>query len=444
MNAVTGPGAVPGAAQRWWARAAFAALVVAVVLPIVVAGFFGTLTLLATAVGALAVMLATGYWFLTGRGAARWIALAVALLTPIAVLVLFATQRMLWVVLVVVALALLAGACARAALEDGQSRPPVPETPAPPPLRPFLVMNPHSGGGTVVEHDLVRRAEELGAEVALLDGPEIVDVADLARQAVARGADLLGVAGGDGTQALVAAVAAEHDLPFLVISAGTRNHFALDLGLDRDDPVACLGALRDGVELRIDIGRIGDRAFVNNASFGVYAEVVRSPAYRDDKTGTVLRMLPELLGEGGGPRLVVHVGNATIDGPQAVLVSNGTYRTNDLAGLGRRTGLDGGVLGVVTVSVSSARQAVGLLGRVHERGMTQHAVCEVVLDADTDEIPVGVDGESLTVRTPVRCTVAPGALRVRVPRDRPGVRPPKRTLDWVRLRALAWGRTPGR
>ena len=124
----------------------------------------------------------------------------------------------------------------------------------------------------------------MGAEVALLDGPGIVDVAALARDAVARGADLLGVAGGDGTQALVAGIAAEHDLPFLVISAGTRNHFALDLGLDRDDPSTCLDGLTDGVEIRVDLGVIGGRTFVNNASFGAYAEIVQSPAYRDDKT----------------------------------------------------------------------------------------------------------------------------------------------------------------
>ncbi|GAA4477548.1 hypothetical protein GCM10023094_19980 [Rhodococcus olei] len=431
--------------RRWWARAAFAAVIVAVLLPIVVAGLFGTLTLLASAIGAAVVTAATVYWFVAGRGAVRWISLALALLTPIAVLVLFVSQNMLWVAVVTCVLAAVAVACGRRALDDGTgSGAPVAEAAAPPPRQPFLVMNPHSGGGTVVKHDLVRRAEELGAEVALLEGPEVVDVTELARQAVARGADLLGVAGGDGTQALVAAVAAEHDLPFLVISAGTRNHFALDLGLDRDDPVAGLEALRDGVEVRVDLGMLGDRAFVNNASFGVYAEIVQSPAYRDDKTGTVLRMLPDLLGEGGGPRLVVRAGNVRVEAPQAVLISNGPYRTNDLAGLGRRAGLDRGVLGVVTVSVASARQAVGLLGRVHERGMTQQTVTEAVVDADVDEIPVGVDGESLTVRTPVRCTVTPGALRVRVPRNRPGVRPPKVTLDWVRLRALAWGRTPGR
>ena len=95
--------------------------------------------------------------------------------------------------------------------------------------------------------------------MALLEGPGVVDVAALARQAVDAGADLLGVAGGDGTQALVAGIAAGRDIPMMVISAGTRNHFALDLGLDRDDPATGLDALTDGVELRIDLGLIGGR-----------------------------------------------------------------------------------------------------------------------------------------------------------------------------------------
>jgi diacylglycerol kinase family enzyme len=97
------------------------------------------------------------------------------------------------------------------------------------------------------------------------------------------------VAGGDGTQALVAGIAAEHGLPFLVISAGTRNHFAMDLGLDRDHPELGLDALTDGVELTLDLGVIGDRTFVNNASFGAYAEIVQSPAYRADKRDTRCR-----------------------------------------------------------------------------------------------------------------------------------------------------------
>ena len=264
-------------------------------------------------------------------------------------------------------------------------------------------------------------------------------MAALARQAVADGADLLGVAGGDGTQALVAGIAAEHDLPFLVISAGTRNHFAMDLGLDRDDPATCLDALTDGVELRIDLGIIGDRTFVNNASFGAYAEVVESPAYRDDKTGTTLQMLPDLLSGHRGARLSARAGATTVAGPQALLVSNDPYEITDVAGLGRRARLDAGILGVIAVTVNNALQAVMLLRGAKGQGLTVLRAEEVVVDADVPEIPVGIDGETVMMPTPVICTIRPKVLRVRVPRHRPGVdaAAAEPRLNWSALAKLA-------
>ncbi|MDH6279116.1 diacylglycerol/lipid kinase family protein [Prescottella agglutinans] len=423
-------------ARRWWARSALVLVCCAAALPVVIAGLVAAVAVLLVGIGGVVVAVAASYLFLTGRGPVRWFAAVVAVLSPIVVVVVYVQAHLLWVVVVAAGLYMLALACGRRALADARADEPS-EHPAAPPRKPFIVMNPHSGGGKVERFDLKRRAEKLGAEVALLEGPGEVDVVALAREAVERGADLLGVAGGDGTQALVAAVAAEHDVPFLVICAGTRNHFALDLGLDRENPARCLDALRDGVELRVDLGSLNGRTFVNNASFGVYAEVVQSPAYRNDKTRTVLRMLPDLLEGHRGARLVVRAGGVTVEGPQAVLVSNGPYCTNDLAGLGRRSSLDSGNLGVVTLSVDSTRQAVGLLNRARQRGLTQNLAVEVVVDAAAEEIPVGVDGESLTVRTPVLCTIQPGALRVRVPRHRPGVRTSKPAFDWVRLRALA-------
>ena len=296
--------------------------------------------------------------------------------------------------------------------------------PAARPRRPFLIMNPRSGGGKVTRFGLQDKAEALGAEVALLEGPGMVDVAALARQTVADGADLLGVAGGDGTQALVAGIAAEHGLPFLVISAGTRNHFALDLGLDREDPATCLDALTDGEELRVDLGVIADRTFVNNASFGAYAEVVRSPAYRDDKRGTTLQMLPELLnghqGAGCPP------GPVPPDrGPQALLVSNGPYEMSDVAGLGRRARLDAGTLGVVAVRVDSARQAAGSCGGARHRADHAHRRGGH-RGRRRPQIPVGIDGETVMLPAPVRCTIRPRALRVVVPRNVPVFPLPRR------------------
>jgi diacylglycerol kinase family enzyme len=117
----------------------------------------------------------------------------------------------------------------------------------------------------------------------------------------------------------------------------------------------------------------------------------------------------------------------TIDGPQAVLVSNNVYGMGDIAGLGRRARLDRGNLVVFAVTVTSAVQAAGLVRGTSSRGLTRLAGREVVVDADASQIPVGVDGEALVLDTPVRCTVQPAALRVRVPRDRPGCRIPSRS-----------------
>jgi diacylglycerol kinase family enzyme len=432
----------PTRTQVWLARSAFAAALLSVVVLI---GFAGlrSLAMMVVGIAGVAVVVAGGYWFLARRGVLRWAALAVAVAAPIVVLVLYIRANLLWVAALSIALVLVARLAAHAALVAGRGDRSMPTYPAPAAKHPFLVMNPRSGGGKVVRFGLKEKAEAMGAEVALLEGPGLVDVSALARDAVERGADLLGVAGGDGTQALVAGIAAEHGIPFLVVSAGTRNHFAMDLGLDRDDPATCLDALTDGVELHVDLGVIGGRTFVNNASFGAYAQVVQSPAYRDDKRHTTLEMLPDLLAGRGGPRLVVRAAGVTVEGPQAVLLSNGPYETGDVAGLGRRDRIDDGVLGVVVVSVDSARQAVGLLRRRHRRGLALLTATEVTVDADRPEIPVGIDGEAIMLPTPVHCASRPNALRVRVPRNRPGVHPGPPVIDWAELWRLAAGRRRG-
>ncbi|MFB7178416.1 diacylglycerol/lipid kinase family protein [Streptomyces sp. NPDC056257] len=437
--------------RRWAARLALAAGAAAIAVLVVFAGL-GSLVLMGVGWAGLVLTAAAGWWLLTHTGWIRALAALLAVAAPLGVLILYTAAGLLWVVLASVALWALAVSAGRAALAD-DTPPGMPEHSAGRAERPFLIMNPRSGGGKVEKFLLAERARALGAEVVVLDPARPRDVAELAREAVRAGADLLGVAGGDGTQALVAGVAVEHDLPFVVISAGTRNHFAMDLGLDRQDPSTCLDALTDGVELRIDVGylhagdtadRSAGRVFLNNASFGVYAEVVQSPAYRDDKARTILEMLPDLLTHHSGARLTVRAGSLTKDAPQAVLVSNNPYERGDSAGLGRRGRLDSGELGVLCVGVANAAEATELLLRGGQgRGLTEATAREVVVDADAPVIPVGVDGEALTLATPVRCRLEPGALRVRVPRHRPGVTRAAPPMDWRRVRrlALTMGRT---
>ncbi|MFE6622929.1 diacylglycerol/lipid kinase family protein [Streptomyces sp. NPDC057740] len=424
-------------AQRWAARTALAAAGLAVLVPLAYGGIGGVLLLVAGAAG-LGLSAVAVWWTLTLRGPLRWAAAVVAVALPAALIALFAAT-LFWALLTSVALWAVAVWSGRYALRGtGSSRVRVMrERKAPPPRRPYLIMNPRSGGGKVVRFALQEKAERLGARVILLDPDEHQDVTALARKAVDEGADLLGVAGGDGTQALVAGVAAAYDIPFLVISAGTRNHFAMDLGLDREDPSSCLDALTDGVELRVDLGYAGGRPFVNNASFGAYAAIVQSPGYRDDKIGTSLELLPDLLTRQQGARLTARAADRTLDAPHAVLVSNNPYRTDDPFGLGRRDRLDAAVLGVLGIRVDNAAEAAGLLLDPAPGGLTILTAPHVVVEADRPEIEAGVDGEALVLPTPVHCRIAPGALRVRVPRKRPGTPQPRPRLDWRRLRKLA-------
>ncbi|MEU7118434.1 diacylglycerol/lipid kinase family protein [Streptomyces zaomyceticus] len=444
----TGTG--PPAAARLLARLAVLAAIGSVAVVVLAVGEGGLEVLLAGFLG-LVVCAAGVWWFVAHRGAVRFLGALLAIAAPVGVVVLFVHDGLWLTALVLVLCWGVALACARSALRKARPRRVGRGVTAPRPRSPYLIMNPKSGGGKVGRFGLVERARALGARVTLLDPDAPADVAELAREAVAEGADLLGVAGGDGTQALVAAVAAAHDLPFLVVSAGTRNHFAMDLGLDRSDPARCLDALTDGEELRIDLGDVGGRAFVNTVSFGVYADVVQRPEYRDDKAGTALTLMPDLLVGEGVRRLDARIDGTPLVSQQALLISNNPYISPDVvSGGGRRPSLHEGELGVLGIRVEGAAEAADLAVRGSQStGLTVTTARRVEVTSSAgegsgaDEIPVAVDGEALRMTTPVVCTVRPGALRVLVPRDRPGVVAPAPRVNWRQLLDLAFGR-PGR
>ncbi|MFI8084514.1 diacylglycerol/lipid kinase family protein [Kitasatospora sp. NPDC086009] len=429
---------------RWSARAALACVLGAVAVLVGTVGAGGILVL-AVGLAGLALTAAGTWWVVSHHGVVRLAGALLVVAAPAAVVVGYARAGLWPVALAALALWAVAAAFARSALRTARPFHGMRAVARALPRHPVLIMNPRSGGGKVDRFALVERAEALGARVVLLDTATRVDVAELARRAVAEGADLLGVAGGDGTQATVAEVAAEHDLPFLVISAGTRNHFAMDLGLDRDDPARCLNALTDGVELRVDLGTVGGRAFVNTASFGAYAEIVQTPQYRDAKAGSALSALPDLLlGHSGHALEAVLADGTRLTGQQALLVSNNPYTAPEPTVVGnRRPRLDRATLGVVGIRVGNASQAAAVALRgSRAAGLRVLTAPRVVVDADAGRISVAVDGEALRLPTPVTCAVRPGALRVLVPRDRPGAPPARPAMDWREVAALALGRRP--
>ncbi|MGM1061427.1 diacylglycerol/lipid kinase family protein [Saccharothrix sp. Mg75] len=380
---------------------------------------------------------------LVRRGPARVLATATALAALAGITLLPGTRSFL-VIAAVLGLVLASSVAARVAV--GRDPAPVARSRTVRPARHgVLLVNPRSGGGRAARFGIEDAARDIGVTPVVLRPGD--DLRALAEQAVAAGADVLGMAGGDGSQALVADVARRHDVAFACVPAGTRNHFALDLGLDRDDVTAALGAFGDAVERRVDLAQLGDRVFVNNVSLGAYATVVQSEDYRDAKLATTAQRLPDLLGPGAERPDLRFTGP---DGPVAdradvVLVSNGAYRFESLTGFGTRTGLDAGVLGVVTVAVDRASdlptliaaEVAGRIGRFH--GYREWTVPQFEIHSGRPLLDVGVDGEALRLPPPLLFRTLPGALRVRTPVDAPGAPAPVRAGNVIKalLRVLA-------
>ena len=238
-----------------------------------------------------------------------------------------------------------------------------------PPRRPVLFYNPKSGGGKAERFHLAREARARGVKPIELHFSD--DLAALVQAEIDSGADAVGVAGGDGTQAIVAAVAAERGVPYVCVPAGTRNHFALDLGVDRDDVVGAMDAFTEGRERVVDLAAVNGRVFVNNVSLGIYAEAVQTKGYRDAKLRTIADTVPMAIGPGEQPLDLEWTGE---DGQghvtaAVVLVSNGSYRLGRVLGSGTRPRLDAGVLGIAVAAQGAGQPREGRSRRGQPPGL---------------------------------------------------------------------------
>jgi diacylglycerol kinase family enzyme len=318
------------------------------------------------------------------------------------------------------------------------------------PQHPVLICNPWSGGGKVAKFGLVELAEQYGVEVVML--AEGLDLEQLARDAVARGADCLGMAGGDGSQALVASIAIEHDLPFVLVSAGTRNHFALDLGIDREDPRKSLDAFRDGIERRIDYATVGDRLFVNNVSLGIYATIVQQEGYRDAKAETTKALLPELLGRPDTPfdLQFTEPDGSEVDGAFLIQVSNNPYVLGATLDASQRRRLDTGTLGVVAITAATGAEAASVVAltalgqRRRSRHWHEFTAETFRVRSRSGRAYAGVDGEALELDTPLEFRIHPRGLRLLVPEGNLTAAERRRARDVSArdLLAIALGRDP--
>ncbi len=327
-------------------------------------------------------------------------------------------------------LLLLAAAAATLAVTRRAFKPQARLPSAPRPSHPVLFYNPKSGVGKAARFHLAEEAKRRGIEAIELRLGEDLEV--LVRSAVARGADGLAMAGGDGSQAVVAMVAAELDLPYACIPSGTRNHFALDLGVDRD-VVGALDAFVAGRERRVDLAEVNGQVFVNNVSLGLYADAVARPGYREAKLHTLLDTVPDAIGPGAAaPNLRWHTPDSE-ESAVAILVSNNAYRLGRALGSGTRPRLDHAVLGIAVLAPVLAGD-----GRAKPRlGMQEWTTPVFEIDAD-GAVPAGIDGESVQLTAPLRFRIRPGALRARIAPHHPGASPSALEPDspWGMIRAL--------
>ena len=263
----------------------------------------------------------------------------------------------------------------------------------------ILFVNPGSGKGGPTVEELTAAARELGVQVHVLEEDD--DLVDLAREA---DAEVVGMAGGDGSLGAVAQVAVERDLPFVCIPWGTRNHFANDVGLDTDDPLASLTAFRDGVERRVDLGRVGDRIFLNNVSLGVYARLVHRRERRRQRGETFARLRALAISLKDRRRSERFVVDGQPLRASVVLVANNEYRL-DLFSIGERDRVDEG-----TLAIYAARG----LRRLR---WTERKALSVRVETSRSPTRAAIDGEPVLLESPVELRVEPAALRLLLPRE---------------------------
>jgi diacylglycerol kinase family enzyme len=258
----------------------------------------------------------------------------------------------------------------------------------------FLVVNPRAGDERPTADELVEAARAHGVESHVLEEDE--DPAEIARSAAA---DALGVAGGDGSLGAVAGVAIERDVPLVCVPFGTRNHFARDLGLDRGDPIGALAAF-DGGERRVDVGRAGDRLFLNNVSLGLYARLVHRREHHRRRREALARVRSWLI-------VLTHRDplGITIDGrpeeTRLVLVSNNRYEV-DFPTVGSRDRLDEGALYLYLLGSGADGRRGG----------------RFTIDSAAGRLEAAVDGEPEVLETPIEFRIEPKALRVLLPPPR--------------------------
>jgi diacylglycerol kinase family enzyme len=399
------------------------------------------------------VVLLAGVWFaLTRTGPKRTVAAVVAVVGAVALVIVVLGAGGLAFVSLCARLAALAVAVALVRYALGATMRALmtsetPGTPVPAATSGVLFMNLKSGGGKAESNHLVDECNKRGIRPVVLEAG--MDWLQTVREVAASGVDVLGMAGGDGSQAMVGTVAAELGLPMVVVPAGTRNHLALDLGLDRNDVVGALDAYGEAVERTMDLADLNGHVFVNNVSLGIYAAIVRSPDYRDAKVDTTLATLPQVLGPATEPFDLRFTGPDGEEhrGAHLIQISNNPYGA--AGARSSRPRLDTHQLGVISLVLTKEAGAAKFLAALAtghpERfaGFEQWTTPTFEVTSD-GPIDVGLDGETMQMDPPLRLSIRPSPVRVRLPKTAIGYSPAALKRGWRADMSDVWNVILGR
>jgi diacylglycerol kinase family enzyme len=293
-----------------------------------------------------------------------------------------------------------------------------------------VILNCSSGSNKAARQrvavEALMKASRLDADVLCAERGE--HVAELAARAARRPYDVLVAGGGDGTMSAVAAAVAGTDKVMGVLPLGTVNHFARSLGIPmRLD--AAVRTLAEGQRVRIDVGEVNGRVFVNNSTLGIYPRIVRDREALRQRRG-LNRWIAFALAIAAGIRRHEPVRlRLVLDGDELqvstpfVFVANNDFRLGALDVV-RRVALGSGELGVCVAHAPTRRSIVKLLasavaGRLQgARDLSILRTSELWVEAPQRSLDVAADGEILQLTPPLRYRTRPSALQIIVPAAR--------------------------
>ncbi|MBW3569126.1 hypothetical protein KY385_03300 [Candidatus Parcubacteria bacterium] len=232
-------------------------------------------------------------------------------------------------------------------------------------------------------------------------------------------APILVAVGGDGTANTVADTALKFRRKMSVIPLGTFNHFSKDVGFPTDFDGAAKTLLKGRVK-KIDLGKANDRIFLNNTVIGFYPHFLTKRESLQDKIGkwpagliSAFYIIPEIKNY----RFKLKINNKSFSiKTNLLVVSNNKYELDDI-GLAKRRKLDEGEMYAYFLNPKTKKEMLLLFwrlifGKINSRDFACYAAKKIEIRGDNKKIRLAIDGESVTLRLPIKYKILKKSLEI--------------------------------